>query len=590
MKRAAAGLIFVALLIALLIPGVACTAPTRYEGIVFEDCNVNGLRDNGEPGIPDILVSNGLTVTATDETGTYNLPAEGRFIFITTPSGYEPGTPWYIDTQERDLDFGLTPGSPEVISEFVFVQMTDIHLDTAVEHLAFFEQAIEEVNEIAPAFVVITGDLVYGADTATVSQAREWYDAYLSLAGSFDAPTYNVLGNHDVVGIYCEEPLPTDPGYNEQTYLDYFGPTYYSFDCNGHHCVVLDPNEFADEHQFYRIPDNQIEWLQQDIAYSEGKPLLVFFHEPTPSWENRTEVSNILRPHGTVAMFSGHWHQDVLLDSQGIPEQVTGALCGEWWFGPCPDGMPAGYRIVSVDADGISGFYRAVGEERQINITAPDAIVSGQVVLTAQVYTGHGVLKGASYRVDGGEPVPMSIERGDIWDTATALWDAALVEEGYHTITVMAEDNAGTFSAEKEFKVTDEESVPVGELISHFDTYMGQYTTVKGQISFVAIGEPYAAEGSGAVVLSDDTGGMLVIVAECITPSPPTLAAGDTVTVRAVPIKYSWDFLTGSREFASVQQYAYLLPEGLLVSDETGPDELMLMRLLSGDGIQEVSQ
>ena len=80
------------------------------------------------------------------------------------------------------------------------------------------------------------------------------------------------------------------------------------------------------------------------------------------------------------------------------------------------------------------------------------------------------------------------------------------------------------------------------------------------------------------------------MVAECITPPPPTLASGDTVTVRAVLIKYSWDFLTVSQEFALIQQYAYLLPEGLLVSDEDGPDELMLMRLLSGDGIQEISQ
>ena len=590
MKRGIVGWIASALLIVPLILGLACTAPTQFEGAVFEDRNDNGIRDNAEPGIRDILVSNGITVTVTDETGVYHLPREGHFVFITTPSGHELSTPWYIDTQERDLDFGLTLSPQEVSNEFVFVQMTDIHLDTAVENLAFFEQAIEEVNEITPAFVVITGDLVYGADTATVSEAREWYDAYSSVSSDFDIPAYNAPGNHDVVGIYCEEPPSTDPGYNEQTYRDYFGPTYYSFDCGGYHCLVLDPNEFADGHQFYRVPDYQLEWLQQDIAHREGRPLLVFFHEPTPSWENRTEVLDLLGQHGTVAMFSGHWHQDVMIDSQGIQEQVTGALCGEWWFGPCPDGMPPGYRIVSVDADGISSFYRGVGEERQINITTPDAMVSGQAVLTAQVYTEHGALQEAFYQVDDGEPVPMSIEKGEIWDTAIALWDTTLVEDGYHTVTVRAKDDVGIFSVTKEFKVTEEESVPIGELVSHFDTYTGQYTSVRGQISFVAIGEPYAGEGTGAVVLSDETGGMLIIVAECITPSPPTLALGDTVTIRAVPIKYSWDFLTVSQEFALIQQYAYLLPEGLLVSDEAGSNELMLMRLLSGDGIQEISQ
>ncbi|MGB2884495.1 MAG: metallophosphoesterase N-terminal domain-containing protein, partial [Dehalococcoidia bacterium] len=88
MKRGIVGWIASALLIVPLILGLACTAPTQFEGAVFEDRNDNGIRDNGEPGIPDILVSNGITVTVTDETGAYNLPTEGQFVFLTTPSGY----------------------------------------------------------------------------------------------------------------------------------------------------------------------------------------------------------------------------------------------------------------------------------------------------------------------------------------------------------------------------------------------------------------------------------------------------------------------------------------------------------------------
>ena len=53
-------------------------------------------------------------------------------------------------------------------------------------------------------------------------------------------------------------------------------------------------------------------------------------------------------------MFSGHWHIDILLDNQGIFEQVTGAICGEWWCGVCPDNRPAGYRIVQIDGKNIS--------------------------------------------------------------------------------------------------------------------------------------------------------------------------------------------------------------------------------------------
>ena len=74
------------------------------------------------------------------------------------------------------------------------------------------------------------------------------------------------------------------------------------------------------------------------------------------------------------------------------------------------------------------------------------------------------------------------------------------------------------------------------------------------------------------------------------TPPPPSLISGDIIEVTAVPIKYSWDFLTVSQQYSLIQQYASLLPEGLLVSDETGPKELLLMKLLSGHGIRMIER
>ena len=589
MKRRFISWLAVALLTVSAILGAGCKTPAQFEGMVFEDRDADGIRDTEERGIPNILVSNGIAVTVTDETGNYHLPMEGYFVFITTPSGYTTTTPWYRRTLEDDLDFGLTLSPEEATSEFVFVQITDIHLDTAEEHVAFFKQAVEEINEIGPAFVVATGDLVNAADGVSISQAREWFDAYSSLVSDFDMPVYNAVGNHDVVGIHCEEVAETEPGYNKEMYHDYFGPTYHSFDWGPYHCLVLDPNEFVDGRQVYRMPDYQLEWLQQDLAHRQGKPLLVFFHEPTPSWENRTEVLNLLEQH-RVTMFSGHWHFDILMDSQGIPEQVTGALCGEWWFGPCPDGKPCGYRLISIDAEGISSFYKGVGEERQINITSPGVVVSGEAILTAQIYTEHSTIQEVSYWVDDSKPMPMSIEEGELWDTATALWDTTRVEQGYHTITIEARDEMGTFSGEKEVKIIEEETVPLGELVSHFEAYQGQYTNVRGQVSLVAMGKPYAREGSGAIVILDETGGTVIIVSECGAPPPPALASGDLITVKAVPVKYSWDFLKASQEFGLIQQFASLLPEGLLVSDEAGPKEVRVMRLLSGEDVQKLSR
>jgi hypothetical protein len=315
----------------------------QVKGIVFEDRNANGIQDIGEIGLPDILVSNGLTVTVTDECGSYLLPREGHFVFITTPSNYTPTASWYKNLGETDCHFALKFTPEKNTQQFTFVQITDIHLDALEEHRIFFEKAISEINKINPAFVIVTGDLVLAAESATISQAKEWYDIYSDSIKKLDVLVFNMVGNHDVVGICYKKDISNELGYNKQMYQDCFGPTYYSFDWGSYHCIVLDPNEFLDGNQFYMIPDYQVEWLRENLSYREGNPLLVFFHEPTMSWENRAYVLNLLNQHSTK-MFSGHWHMDILIDSQGIPEQVTGALCGEWWRGDCSEIFLASIR------------------------------------------------------------------------------------------------------------------------------------------------------------------------------------------------------------------------------------------------------
>jgi len=144
-------------------PDIVPVLPTsqdisQIKGIVFEDHNTNGIQDIEEMGLPDILVSNGLTVTVTDEIGSYLLPREGHFIFITTPSNYISTTPWYKNLLEDNLHFGLSFAPDKDSKQFTFVQITDIHLDAIEEHRIFFEKALREINKINPAFAIATGD------------------------------------------------------------------------------------------------------------------------------------------------------------------------------------------------------------------------------------------------------------------------------------------------------------------------------------------------------------------------------------------------------------------------------------------------
>jgi len=554
---------------------------SQVKGIVFEDCNVNGIQDIGEMGLPDILVSNGLTVTVTDETGSYLLPREGHFVFITTPSNYTPTASWYKNLGETDCHFGLKFTPEKNAQQFTFVQITDIHLDAIEEHKIFFEKAIREINKINPAFVIATGDLVLEAERVTISQAKEWYDIYSESIKNLDAPIFNIVGNHDVVGIHYKKDISTEPGYNKEMYRDYFGPTYYSFDWSSYHCIVLDPNEFLDDNQFYKIPDYQIEWLQKDLSYRQGKPLLVFFHEPTITWEDRTEVLNLLNQH-TTKMFSGHWHMDALIDSQGIPEQVTGALCGEWWRGDCMDGSPCGYRLIQVDEENIFSFYKGVGIERQINITSPEPLIYGETIVTAQVYTEYPPLQEVRYQIDQGDVIPMKIEKGSLWDVTTAIWDTTSVEEGYHTITIKARDQEELFSQQIEVKVSQSEIMPLGELVSHFKTYQGHLMNVQGRISFSLKSENNSSEKKGIFVIKDETGAAVILIGEYNASPLPAFECNDLVTATVIPIEYLWKSIE-TKYRLMIALYTFRLPKRFIIWDRLKPKGVYLLVLIKYD-------
>ncbi len=127
-------------MIALLLLGVAVMAnatgcasgpefPDGITGLVFEDANANGVQDDDEQGIKGVLVSNGVYCRPTNNTGEYNLPAEGPLVFITTPRDYTPTGQWYASIPSGELSFGLRYTPEKESSDFTFVQMTDIHLD-----------------------------------------------------------------------------------------------------------------------------------------------------------------------------------------------------------------------------------------------------------------------------------------------------------------------------------------------------------------------------------------------------------------------------------------------------------------------------
>ncbi|MBN2099913.1 MAG: metallophosphoesterase [Dehalococcoidia bacterium] len=583
---------------------VGCSSGTEFPdgitGIVFEDANANGVQDEDEGGVKGVLVSDGVYCRSTNKAGEYNLPAEESLVFITTPADYTPTGQWYATISSGQLDFGLRHTPEKDSSDFTFVQMTDMHVDQ--EHETAFSELITELNEMGPAFVVSTGDLINEGNAATVAEAEQCFDVYENATSTLSMPLYNAVGNHDVVGIYSDDVPATDPAYGEGIFVRRFGPTYYSYDWGDYHCIVLDPNDLVDGQQIYQISDTQLQWLKDDLKRRKGAPLLIFFHEPTASWRNRSEVLAALKGH-SAKLFCGHLHQDTMTSATDVYEQITGAVCGEWWHGANPDGKPAGYRIITVKGEEVDSLYKGTGEERTID-PGLTPIVNGQVDLAIKIYSKNGpVDSGVTYQVDDGQPVAMNLEPYVMpfpflksWGVATASWDTTSLAEGYHRITFNATDSAGSFEKQVEVKVSDTETVSVSDLTSHWGVYQGAYVPLEGSASLSIIG-PSATyripEGMGFVMVSDGTDMAVAIAGECF--SPPLseiklkLRNNDQVVVKVVPLRLSMGFLASTREYeeyySSISGYVSMLPDSAMEGPKGNPVAVWGARWLSGDDL-----
>ncbi len=170
-------------------------------------------------------------------------------------------------------------------------------------------------------FVVELGDFVDAADS--VADELEYLETINGLYATLHGDRHYVLGNH------CVDTLTKDE------FLNQVGKaaSYYSFDRQGFHFVVLDACFRTDGEPYGRknfvwtdtfIPVEQLAWLQSDLAASQG-PVVVFVHQRLDRHddygiENAADVRSILEASGrVVAVFQGHSHENDLNLISGIP-------------------------------------------------------------------------------------------------------------------------------------------------------------------------------------------------------------------------------------------------------------------------------
>ncbi len=282
------------LLILTLLFFLAPTIKAEYEGRVFHDDNGNGIYDEGEKGIKDIRVSDGLHVVETNANGTYNLKGSSitRFIFITVPAGYKTTKKHFLPVQsnKESYNFGLLP-FPATANKTRFIQITDTE---TYEYGEWIDNLRDYSANNEVGFIVHTGDICY-------EKGLKFHAESINTK-TMDVPVFYCIGNHDLV----------KGDYGEQLFESLFGPVYYSFDAGNTHFIVT-PMRSGDYKPSYT--NNQVyNWLVNDLAHVDpSKNVVVFNHNLLTfdeqfifSGKGNGEIN--LNEHNLKAWIYGHWH------------------------------------------------------------------------------------------------------------------------------------------------------------------------------------------------------------------------------------------------------------------------------------------
>jgi len=305
---------------------------------------------------------------------------------LVTPHSFQPVSIAHADSKK--------------VEPFTFAYISDSHLYKRTLNERFVNalmRAVDDVNALDP-----QPDFVfYGGDLAQLGQPEE-LELGAQILKNLKAPLRVMVGEHDWYYDLGEK------------WRSLFGPSNYSFEHKGVHCVVLNSvveKDFWTARKLtplermktvagldngvqspFSVGAEQRAWLSRDLReLSTSTPLIVFSHSPLyklyKPWnfwtDDAEEVQAILRRFKSVVVFHGHTHQ-VLTNRIGNIH-FHGFLSTAWPWPYAPQGLPAltvqmgrpdpfnpsdgcGDGIVSVHEDGLADLVQNLWNRNQVTI------------------------------------------------------------------------------------------------------------------------------------------------------------------------------------------------------------------------------
>jgi len=405
-----------ATILVILVFAATATLAANITGIVYEDQNDNGIRDESEPGIADVAVSNQIDVVLTDNEGRYQLPVRDQMVvFISQPVGYrvpldEVNLPQFFyvhapDGSSSDVNWrfeGVSPTGnlPEYIdfplireqhkSTFRMIAMADPQPRNEREIDFIRDDVVAQMIGTEAEMAIVHGDIMF--DDLSLFESN---NALIALIG---VPWYNVIGNHDM---NYDSP---DDAHSDETYERYYGPNYFAYNHGPVTFIALDNVIWGGKkpegsgNYTGGLGTDQLAFVEKLMPHIPKDRLIVLMmHIPLFNTADKEQLFRLIEDRPYTFSISGHthWHANRFLgEAEGWHGRephhhvVNVTVSGNWWAGEpdefgiphtmMNDGAPNGYTILNFDREKVVIDYKVARRPAsyQMNILAPTEVES----------------------------------------------------------------------------------------------------------------------------------------------------------------------------------------------------------------------